>query len=139
MAEDVVQETLLRAWTHPAALNGERGSARGWLFTVTHNLVMDQFRVRRSRPMEVAVELIDVEALSGDQDIDLALQSLVVSEALAALTPEHRAVLVETFYRGRSVAQAALALGIPEGTVKSRAFYALRALRAILIEQGVSS
>jgi len=74
-----------------------------------------------------------------DEDIDLALQSMVVVEALNVLTPEHRAVLVETFYLGRSVAQAAAQLGIPTGTVKSRAFYALKALRTALAERGVTS
>jgi RNA polymerase sigma-70 factor, ECF subfamily len=55
------------------------------------------------------------------------------------LTPAHREVLIETFYRGGSVAEASLALGVPPGTVKSRTFYALRALRAALVERGVIS
>ena len=138
-AEDVVQETLLRAWTHPHAVSGESGSARAWLFTVARNLCMDQFRARRARPQEVPDHLVDLAALAGDEDLDLALQSMVVAEALAELTPAHRAVLVQTFYLGRSVAQAAAELGVPEGTVKSRVFYALRSLRAALVERGVTS
>ena len=51
------------------------------------------------------------------------------SDALLTLTPEHRAVLVECYYRGASVSQAAQRLGIPEGTVKSRLHYALENLR----------
>ena len=139
MAEDVVQETLLRAWTHPEAISGQSGSARAWLFTVARNLTMDQFRARRARPQEVSDYLIDLSGLASDEDLDLALQSMVVAEALTALTPEHRAVLVQTFYLGRSVSQAAAELGIPEGTVKSRAFYALRSLRSALVERGVTS
>jgi len=135
MAEDVVQETLLRAWNHPDAVSEEAVSPRAWLFTVARNLSMDQFRARRARPREVSADLIDLSALVTDEDIDLALQSMVVVEALNVLTPEHRAVLVETFYLGRSVAQAAAQLGIPEGTVKSRAFYALKALRTALAER----
>jgi RNA polymerase sigma-70 factor (ECF subfamily) len=61
-----------------------------------------------------------------------------VQQAIALLTPEHRAVLAETYYRGRSVAEASTTLGIPEGTVKSRTFYALRALRLALEELGVT-
>lgn len=138
-AEDVVQETLLRAWTHPAAVSGESGSTRAWLFTVARNLTVDQFRNRRARPQEVPDYLIDLSGLASDEDLDLALQSMVVAEALAALSPAHRAVLVQTFYLGRSVAQAAAELGIPEGTVKSRVFYALRSLRTALVERGVTS
>ena len=56
-----------------------------------------------------------------------------VFECIAAAESE---VLLETFYRGRSVAEAATVLGIPAGTVKSRSFYALRALRLVLEEWG---
>jgi len=139
MAEDIVQETLLRAWTHPHAVSGQDGSERGWLFTVARNLATDQFRARRARPQEMPDYLIDLSGSASDEDLDLALQSMVVAEALTALTREHRAVLVQTFYLGRSVAQAAAELGIPEGTVKSRAYYALRSLRTALVERGVTS
>jgi len=138
LAEDIVQETLLRAWTHPDAVSGQSGSARGWLFTVARNLATDHFRARRARPQEMPDYLIDLSGLASDEDLDLALQSMIVAEALTALTPEHRAVLVQTFYLGRSVAQAAAELGIPEGTVKSRAYYALRSLRTALMERGVA-
>jgi RNA polymerase sigma-70 factor (ECF subfamily) len=138
-AEDIVQETLLRAWTHPEALTPERGDPRAWLLTVARNLATDRYRARRARPTEVIAE--DLDALTGDDpdEIDLALQSWVISDALARLTPDHRAVLVETFYKGRSVRQAAAVLGVPEGTVKSRTFYALRALKDALAERGVTS
>lgn len=139
LAEDVVQETLLRAWTHPEALTGDHGSPRAWLLTVAHNIAMDQFRARRARPAEVAADLLDAMVPATDDEIDLAVQAMVVAEGLACLTPEHRAVLVETFYLGRSVAQASADLGIPAGTVKSRTFYALRALKAVLVERGVTS
>ncbi len=66
------------------------------------------------------------------------MESWLVADALATLSPAHRAVIVETFYRGRSVAEAAEALGVPVGTVKSRAFYGLRALKLALRERGVT-
>ena len=53
-AEDVVQETLVRAWKHPEVLVNEKGSVRGWLFTVVRNLVTDRTRARAARPIEVA-------------------------------------------------------------------------------------
>lgn len=65
------------------------------------------------------------------------LESWAVAEALESLRPDHRDVLVETYYRGRSVAEAAAALGIPAETVKSRAFYALKALNLALEERGL--
>lgn len=61
----------------------------------------------------------------------------MVAEALTRLSDDHRGVLLECYYRGRSVAEASRLLGIPEGTVKSRTHYALRALRLALEELGV--
>lgn len=136
-AEDVVQETLLRAWRHPQALDPERGPVRSWLFTVARNVAVDAHRARKARPFEVGDEpLALVPAID---EIEQALDSWLVADAMSSLTPEHRAVLVETYYRGRSVAEAAAALGIPAGTVKSRTFYALRALKLALEERGVTS
>ncbi|WP_308287191.1 sigma-70 family RNA polymerase sigma factor [Actinomadura parmotrematis] len=136
-AEDVVQETLLRAWRHPEALTGR--PVRPWLFTVARNLVVDAHRARRSRPQETEIDDEKVaHAAVGADDIDRALESWTVAEALAQLSAAHRAVLVETYYRGRSVAEASEALGIPPGTVKSRTYYALRALKLALEERGVT-
>jgi RNA polymerase sigma-70 factor (ECF subfamily) len=138
-AEDVVQETLLRAWRHPEALDSNRGSPRAWLRTVARNIAFDDYRARQARPREVGIELADRVPDAGDDTIDRALEAWIVAEALQSLTPAHRQVLVETFYRGGSVADASLALGVPPGTVKSRTYYALRALRAALVERGVIS
>lgn len=135
-AEDVVQETLLRAWRHPEALSDRRGAVRPWLFTVAKNLVVDVHRARLARPQEVGDAAL-VEAADGDQ-LDRALESWAVVDALRALRAEHRSVLYETYYRGRSVAEAAAVLGIPAGTVKSRTYYALRALRLALEERGLA-
>jgi len=135
-AEDVVQETLLRAWQHPEALDPERGPARAWLFTVAHHLAVDAHRARSARPVEVSAAPLD-HLPTPDDDVERALDAWLIADALATLTDAHRAVLLETFYAGRSVAQAATRLGVPEGTVKSRAYYALRALRVALAERGV--
>lgn len=77
-------------------------------------------------------------ALPAADDISRALESWTFAEALADLSPEHRSVLIETYYRGRSVSEAAAALGIPPGTVKSRSYYALRALKLALEERGLA-
>ena len=72
-----------------------------------------------------------------EAEFDRAVLAWDVADAMAALSPEHRAVLLETYYRGSSVADAAKTLGVPEGTVKSRTYYALRALRVALEERGL--
>lgn len=136
-AEDIVQETLLRAWRHPQALDPERGPVRSWLFTVARNVAVDAHRARRARPQEVGDEPLAL--VPAADEIEQALDTWLVSDALATLSADHRAVLVETYYRGRSVAEAAAVLGVPPGTVKSRTFYALRALRLALEERGVTS
>ncbi|WP_343061611.1 sigma-70 family RNA polymerase sigma factor [Nocardioides luti] len=134
-AEDVAQETLLRAWRHAEVLDESHGSVRAWLFTVARNLVIDDWRSRRHQH-ELAVAEVPEPGDPVDRT-DQLLLSWTVAEALSQLSAEHRAVLRECYYGGRSVAEAARRLGIPEGTVKSRTHYALRALRLALEEMGV--
>ncbi|MEE1664011.1 sigma-70 family RNA polymerase sigma factor [Streptomyces sp. NPDC003631] len=138
-AEDVVQETLLRAWQHPAAFEPERGPARAWLCTVARRLVIDAHRARRARVAEEGGEALEraAQQTPGEDQIEQALQSWAVAEAVRTLSPDHRAVLLETYYRGRTMAEAARVLGVPVGTVKSRSYYALHALRLALQERGI--
>jgi RNA polymerase sigma-70 factor (ECF subfamily) len=110
---------------------------RAWLHTVARNLVIDDWRSRRVHP-EVPVAEVPDDGGEPDRSDELLL-SWVVAEALTRLSREHRDVLLECYYRGRPVAEAARRLGIPEGTVKSRTHYALRALRLALEEMGVSA
>jgi len=134
-AEDVVQETLLRAWRHADELDGSHGSVRAWLFTVARHIVIDEWRTPRSRHELTVADLPDQP--EQHEDVDALLLSWMVTDSLSRLSPDHRAVIRECFYRGASVAEAARRLGIPEGTVKSRTHYALRALRLVLDEMGV--
>lgn len=136
-AEDVVQETLLRAWRHRKVLESPRAAVRAWLFTVARNIVIDEWRTRRAQA-EVSVAEVPEVSHPGDRT-DQLLLSWVIAEAVTKLSPEHRAVLLECYYRGRPVAEAARHLGVPEGTVKSRTHYALRALRLALEEMGVGA
>jgi RNA polymerase sigma-70 factor (ECF subfamily) len=132
-AEDVVQETLLRAWKHADDLTSGHGSVRGWLLTVARNLITDRARARAVRPAEVA-DVVDKPPVEVDHS-ESVVNSMVVMEALDKVSPEHREVLVQLYYRGRTVSEAAKELGVPPGTVKSRSYYALRALRAVLAEK----
>ena len=128
-AEDVVQETFLRLWRHPEALCSAHASIRPWLFTVARRIVIDARRARALRPQEIDDADLECRAVPED-DFERLATAQVFRQALAELTPCHRAVLVELYYRGSSVAEAARRLGVPEGTVKSRSYYALRALRS---------
>ena len=135
-AQDVVQETMLRAWRHPEVLDGARGPVRPWLFTVARHIVVDEWRRHRSDrdvPLELGAEAAE------DDRTDAVLDSWIVGDALTRLSPDHRAVLEQCYFQGRSTADAARVLGVPEGTVKSRAHYALRALRLALQEMGVTA
>jgi len=132
-AEDVVQETLLRAWKHADRLSSEVGSVRGWLLTVARNIVTDRARARAARPQEVS-EPVELPAHEGDHAAGV-VDTMTMLGALERLSPDHGAVLVELYYRGRSVAETAAVLRIPPGTVKSRSYHAVRALRATLEPQ----
>jgi RNA polymerase sigma-70 factor (ECF subfamily) len=132
-AEDIMQETLLRAWEHAGELNV--GQARPWLFTVARRLVIDQGRHRPSQPLDTSLAMVD--DVSTSDELDAALDAFLVADALGALTPAHREVLVESFYAGRTTREIAQRLNIPNGTVRSRLFYALQALRLALLERGV--
>jgi RNA polymerase sigma-70 factor (ECF subfamily) len=134
-AEDVAQETLLRAWRNASLLDETQGSVRAWLFTVARNIVIDESRTRRARSEIPMGEL--PEPVTTDDGSDELLMTWVVADAVTRLSADHRAVLQETYFKGRPVAEAARRLGIPEGTVKSRTHYALHALRLALEEMGV--
>ncbi|MFJ6805619.1 sigma-70 family RNA polymerase sigma factor [Streptomyces anulatus] len=130
-AEDLVQETLVRAWQHPEAFDAPYDSMRPWLFTVGRRLAIDARRSRQARPVEVSDTVLESTPDALDT-ADRAVRALDVREAVRTLSPEHRAVLVQIYFRGLSVGETAAALGIPAGTVKSRSYYALRVLARTL-------
>ncbi|MGE2715717.1 sigma-70 family RNA polymerase sigma factor [Mycolicibacterium litorale] len=132
-AEDVVQETLLRAWRHQPD-----GSARAWLFTVARNLIIDEQRSARARRETGTPDVEAVADKAGPDEVDTALDRLLIGSALAQLSDDHRAVIRRAYYQGWTTGQIADDLQVPEGTVKSRLHYAVRALRLNLQEMGVT-
>jgi RNA polymerase sigma factor (sigma-70 family) len=136
-AEDVVQETMVRAWRQAGRLDLAAESLMPWLATVARRIVIDERRRRLARPAETRDGIAE-RASVADETEDL-LRKVTVADALQALSPAHREVLSETILRDRTVNQAAEVLSIPVGTVKSRVYYALRALRLVLAERGVSA
>ncbi|HEY3505737.1 MAG TPA: sigma-70 family RNA polymerase sigma factor [Actinocatenispora sp.] len=134
-AEDIVQETLVRAWRHPEARSADGRWSRAWLFTVARRIAIDQIRAIQARPPELPDDRIDAFAEGGDE-LDRLLDAREVRAALAALPERLRTAVVAIYFQQYSVAEAAELLGVPPGTVKSRTFYGLRALRDELVSRG---
>ena len=137
LAEEAVQETFLRAWRAADRFDPSIAPLRTWLYSIMRNVVIDLSRARASRPAVAAGAPAAGEP--GPDAFDTALVSWQVEEGLRRLGEDHRRILLETYYRGRPYAEVAAELGIPEGTVKSRVYYALRALRLALEEMGWGS
>ena len=136
-AEDAVQEAFLRDCNRPEVLDNGRGSVRGWLLTTFRNIVIDSYRSRQARPESLCAVVPDAPVKM--DEIDRMLSATLLHDALRSLAQPHREVIVQCYYRGLTVSQLAGQLGVPAGTVKSRLFYGLRALRAALAERGVRS
>ncbi|MFR0357666.1 sigma-70 family RNA polymerase sigma factor [Streptomyces sediminimaris] len=126
-AEDIVQEALIRAWPHAERLYSTEGSVRGWLLTVTRNLVVDRTRSAWARHETVDADARDVALPDHADDV---LASVEATALLRQLSHEHREVLLHTYLCGRTAQETAQILGIPAGTIKSRRHYALSTLRA---------
>jgi RNA polymerase sigma-70 factor, ECF subfamily len=134
-AEEIVAETLVRAWRHYDQFDPERGSERAWMFGIARNAAADSYR-RSRRHLRAVVDEAAPELADADETDRVALAS-IVHDALAAIPEHHRIVIVEGFFFGRTSTQIAQVLGVPPGTVKSRMYYGLRALRTALEERGV--
>jgi RNA polymerase sigma-70 factor, ECF subfamily len=137
-AEDVVQETLLRAWQHPEVIGDPERPARAWLFTVARNMIIDERRSPKFRNIVGSLDESGAPERSAPDEVDSALDRLLIADAMTQMSPDHRAVIERSYYRGWSTAQIAADLDIAEGTVKSRLHYAVRALRLTLQEMGVT-
>lgn len=133
-AEEVVQDAFVRAWQHPEALDGTRGSPRAYLLATVRNLVIDRWRRDAVRPATTGEDALALVGVLGQAD--RVLDAMVVRDAVRRLSFEHRQILQHAFVLDEAVDETARVLGIPPGTVKSRTYYALRALRAALEELG---
>ena len=131
LAEEVVQETFVRAWRAGRRFDPNIASLRTWLFAILRNVIVDATRARSIRPgVGVAVDVAVAD------NLDELLRSWVVEEALHRLSDEHRRAVVEVYYQGRSAVDVAAEFGVPAATIRSRLFYGLRALRLALDELG---
>ena len=132
LAEEAVQETFLRAWKAGERDDPEIGSLRTWLFAILRNVVIDMGRARASRPRVGPEQGIEPSV----EPLEQALVAWQVEEAMRRIGEDHRQVLLETHFRARPYAEVAEEMGVPEGTIKSRVYYGLKALRVALEEIG---
>jgi RNA polymerase sigma-70 factor (ECF subfamily) len=131
LAEDCVQETFLRAWRARDGYSAERASLRTWLFVIARNVIIDTQRAQQRSPRLVPADTLDDAPAALDDPLD----RLSVIEGLAKLSDEHRAVLINVHLEGRSYAEVEASSGVPAATLRSRSFYALRAMRDHLTER----
>ena len=136
-AQDVVQETFVRAWRAADRYDASLSSLRTWLFAIARTTVIDHARASAVRPWDTDVRPVSVDAGASSRDeVDRLLDSWVVHEALQRITEEHRRAIVETHIKDRPHDEVAAELGIPIGTLRSRIFYGLKALRLAMDEMG---
>jgi RNA polymerase sigma-70 factor (ECF subfamily) len=133
-AEDVAQETFVKAWLALPKYQPALGSWRAWLCRIAVNLAID--RQRRQRPQVELDDRLPAGGRSVSEQAEADLQAQAVRRALASLPPASRAALVLSEYQGLSYAEIAAALDIPLGTVMSRLHYARRRLRELLVAAG---
>lgn len=140
LAQDAVQETFLHAWRAASRFDPARASLRVWLFSIARNVVIDSAR-RRNRPSWATVAVDEAALHEGLEPVpdssEEVLRLWLVEEAVRRLSEEHRQVIVETYLRGRSYDDLSSECGVPVGTLRSRCFYALKALRLTMEEMGV--
>ncbi|KGQ21226.1 sigma-70 family RNA polymerase sigma factor [Thermus filiformis] len=136
--EDLVQEAFVRVYERAGSFDPRRAPARTWLLSLAHHLAVDELRRRRARPRLLEPDPEEAEAafdLPGERlDEEAALDRVRLGEALKVLSPEERAVIQALFYEGYTHEEAAQRLGLPLGTVKTRARRALLKLKEVLRE-----
>jgi RNA polymerase sigma-70 factor (ECF subfamily) len=132
LAEDAVQECFARAWRSRTRFDPTLGSLRTWLFTIQRRVILDFI----DRQPHTATLRLDDELPETEDRLESAMLGWQVESALEKLPRQHRLVITELYFNDRTGREVAELFGIPEGTVRSRAFYALRLLRVVLEEAG---
>ena len=130
MAEDVVQEVFSELWSQPARYDPDRGTLRAYLGTMTHRRAVDALRSAARR--QAREERAELPWTPVTNDSDAAASAAVVRQAIERLPIEQRRTVELTFWQGMTNHEVAQALGVPEGTVKSRLRLAEAKLRGWL-------
>ncbi|MET7417633.1 RNA polymerase sigma factor [Dactylosporangium sp. NPDC005555] len=131
LVDDCVQETFLDVWHGGAARYREDGDVTGWLWRIGSRRLVDALRrtSARDRLGRLLTRLRGRDEPSAEEHVLLGVEHGDLAGALARLSPELRAVIQATVLDGLTTAEAAVLLGIPPGTVKTRAMRARRQLR----------
>lgn len=137
LADELVQEVLVRLWKLAGRYDATRGSVGAFVTTIARTTAVDLWRRPSSRPMADVGEDPPEPVELGD--VDPVLVGMVVRDALGGLSAPQREVLELAYFSGLRQPEIAAKLGVPLGTVKTRTFHALRSLRTVLAAQGVSS
>jgi len=136
LAEEVVQDSFTAVWRNAERFDPEIGSFRTWLYGLARNKIVDMRRRASVRPALAAADAAE-EPAEVDRSLDEAMLRWQIAAALARLSAEHREVVRLAHFQALTMREISEALGLPLGTVKSRAYYALRHLRLVLDEMEV--
>ncbi|MER7404151.1 RNA polymerase sigma factor [Streptomyces sp. NPDC000070] len=133
VVDDVVQETFLAVWRGKARYR-EEGDVAGWLWRIGSRRLVDALRGdgARGRLRQALARLRHRDEVSAEERVLAGVEHGDLAGALVRLSPELRAVLQATVIDGLTTREAAVLLGIPPGTVKTRAMRARRQLREAL-------
>jgi RNA polymerase sigma factor (sigma-70 family) len=131
LAEEVAQETFVRAWRHAATYDARRGRVATWLLAIARNLAIDRARMRSPTPVDPDVIASQLDLAYEDPPIDLSERDRL-RRAMSALPDEQRRALVLATYAGRTALEISELDGVPLGTVKTRIRSAMLKLRQSL-------
>jgi len=137
LAEELVQETFVRLWRTASSYRADLGSVATFVFTIARRLAIDLWRRPSSRPFEP--EPAELHDADGRDPIDAVIAGVTVRDALDGLGADHRQVIELAYNGGLTQQEIAVQLGVPLGTVKTRTFHALRALKVNLADRGLDA
>ncbi|MEO6604054.1 MAG: sigma-70 family RNA polymerase sigma factor [Aeromicrobium sp.] len=137
LAQDAVQETILRAWRSGGSFDPSRASLRTWLYAIMRNVVIDLAARRRRTSLLTSTLALAPGGEDMSDHTGSVMDADLITRALGALSDDHRIAIVETYLRDRPYDEVAGELGVSLSTLRSRVFYGLKQLR-LTIEKMVA-